>query len=160
MSSHCHHCIAVPEYIAFQNDITTLCHGSTFHNIDSLLEESTGYGGFPSQKVINVVLWWGLVVNLNKLLNKQSSCLWLFIQCHCNGYVDGLVQERRNFIANALELYLSCTNPSMWWWWRLVITGSTRDNATNSAAADEMLSLLQASCYSSLIGPWEISKKV
>ena len=28
-------------------------------------------------------------------------------------YVNGLVQERRNSIANALELRLSCTNPSM-----------------------------------------------
>ena len=26
--------------------------------------------------------------------------------------IDGLVQERRNSIANALELRLSCTNPS------------------------------------------------
>ena len=26
-------------------------------------------------------------------------------------YIDGLVQERRNSIANALELRLSCTNP-------------------------------------------------
>ena len=26
-------------------------------------------------------------------------------------YMDGLVQERRNSIANALELRLSCTNP-------------------------------------------------
>ena len=28
--------------------------------------------------------------------------------------VDGLVQERRNSISNALELRLSCTNPSKW----------------------------------------------
>ena len=28
-------------------------------------------------------------------------------------YIDGLVQERRNSIANALELRLSCTNPSI-----------------------------------------------
>ena len=28
--------------------------------------------------------------------------------------MDGLVQERRNSIANALELHLSCTNPSIW----------------------------------------------
>ena len=27
--------------------------------------------------------------------------------------IDGLVQERGNSIANALELRLSCTNPSM-----------------------------------------------
>ena len=29
-------------------------------------------------------------------------------------YIDGLVQERHNSIANALELRLSCTNPSIW----------------------------------------------
>ena len=28
--------------------------------------------------------------------------------------IDGLVQERRNSIANALELRFSCTNPSVW----------------------------------------------
>ena len=28
--------------------------------------------------------------------------------------IHGLVQERRNSIANALELRLSCTNPSIW----------------------------------------------
>ena len=28
--------------------------------------------------------------------------------------IDGLVQERRSSIANALELHLSCTNPSIW----------------------------------------------
>ena len=27
-------------------------------------------------------------------------------------HTDGLIQERRNSIANALELRLSCTNPS------------------------------------------------
>ena len=33
-----------------------------------------------------------------------------------HGYhVNGLVQERRNSIANALELRLSCTNPLMWY---------------------------------------------
>ena len=29
----------------------------------------------------------------------------------CHIYIDGLVQERRNSIANALELRLSCTDP-------------------------------------------------
>ena len=28
--------------------------------------------------------------------------------------IDGLMQERRNSIANALELCLSCTNPSIY----------------------------------------------
>ena len=31
-----------------------------------------------------------------------------------SGEIDGLMQERRNSIANALELRLSCTNPSKW----------------------------------------------
>ena len=30
----------------------------------------------------------------------------------CRRQIDGLVQERRNSIANALELRLSCINPS------------------------------------------------
>ena len=29
-------------------------------------------------------------------------------------HIDGLVQERHNPIANALELRLSCTNPSIY----------------------------------------------
>ena len=29
-------------------------------------------------------------------------------------YIDGLVQERRNSSANALQLCLSCTNSSIW----------------------------------------------
>ena len=40
--------------------------------------------------------------------------LWMWIVFHSclTSPVDGLVQERHNFIANALELHLSCTNPS------------------------------------------------
>ena len=38
----------------------------------------------------------------------------LFCEAYLWVYVDGLVQERRNSIANALELRLSCTNPSMY----------------------------------------------
>ena len=30
-------------------------------------------------------------------------------------YIDGLVQERRNSIANALQLRLFCTTPSIWY---------------------------------------------
>ena len=40
-----------------------------------------------------------------------------FLRC-CGSwreYNGGLVQERRNSIANALELCLSCTKPSIWW---------------------------------------------
>ena len=37
-----------------------------------------------------------------------------FIQRSWYLHIDGLVQERRNSIANALELRLSCTNPSIY----------------------------------------------
>ena len=48
--------------------------------------------------------------------NLDQSCKipWLSgEQWLSSQYVDGLVQERRNSIANTLELRLSCTNPSM-----------------------------------------------
>ena len=35
-------------------------------------------------------------------------------QKHFSDNIGGLVQERRNSIANALELRLSCTNQSIW----------------------------------------------
>ena len=39
----------------------------------------------------------------------------LYIQLYQWDNIDGLVQERRNSIANALELRLSYTNPSIWY---------------------------------------------
>ena len=39
---------------------------------------------------------------------------------HFQDKIDGLVQERRNSIANALELHLSCTDPSRWSQYRLI----------------------------------------
>ena len=48
---------------------------------------------FPSTTVVTGVIGW--------------------IQDIVMEHIDGLVQERRNSIANALELHLSCTNPSI-----------------------------------------------
>ena len=50
------------------------------------------------------------VVSLKKLLNKLSDNL-----THQKAHIDALMQERRNSIANALELRLSCTYPSIWY---------------------------------------------
>ena len=36
------------------------------------------------------------------------------VTCVQDPYFDGLVQERRNSIANAPELHLYCTNPLIW----------------------------------------------
>ena len=45
---------------------------------------------------------------------KHTTC-WAFSHLACvtsSPHIDGLVQERRNSIANTLELCLSCNNPS------------------------------------------------
>ena len=64
------------------------------------------------------------IISQIKLLNKESRCRWfetpwrfcdmVIIDSNIrrNLHIDGLMQERRNSIANALELRLSCTNPS------------------------------------------------
>ena len=56
-----------------------------------------------------------------------------------NHNVDGLVQERRNSIANALELHLSCTNP--------LIDGLVQERCSSIANALE----LRLSCTNPLI---------
>ena len=45
-------------------------------------------------------------------MNKQTRDP-LFVVAGARVYIDGLVQERRNSIAKALDLHLSCTNPSI-----------------------------------------------
>ena len=50
---------------------------------------------------------------------KHNSCANIsHFFCHLQLHIDGLMQERHNSIANALELCLSCTNPSIWYWIR------------------------------------------
>ena len=47
-------------------------------------------------------------IHIEKIISNYKSIIT------SNSYIDGLVQERRNSIANALELRLSCTNPSIY----------------------------------------------
>ena len=61
------------------------------------------------------------VVNLNQMLNVAYYRIAGDLRRHdayvtllyCTRYIDGLVQERRNSIALAMELRLSCINPSI-----------------------------------------------
>ena len=48
---------------------------------------------------------------------RQQAFTWVSIHPVLYRHVDGLVQKRRNSIATALELHLSCTNPSIWHDW-------------------------------------------
>ena len=47
---------------------------------------------------------------------SDFECIWLLCShiILIMSNIDVLVQERRNSIADALELRLSCTNPSAW----------------------------------------------
>ena len=49
---------------------------------------------------------WLIVYRIVLFLTKYASFHW---RC-----VDGLVQERRNSIVGALQLHLSCTDPSIY----------------------------------------------
>ena len=46
----------------------------------------------------------------------DPQLIWHLTCAQHPAHIDGLVQERRNSIANALELHLSCTNPSIYRW--------------------------------------------
>ena len=88
---------------------------------------SPGTGEFPAQMASNaenVSIWWrhhaddrwtptrhitkASNVELLLSISRRHHAIWF-----SRGHGDGLVQERRNSIANALELRLSCTSPSM-----------------------------------------------
>ena len=47
----------------------------------------------------------------------KKGCIYQYTCSRIDGvHIDGLVQERCNFSALAMELRLSCTNPSIWCW--------------------------------------------
>ena len=71
------------------------------HRLDLELTKHT-HLSWPHRWVMGWLLWvlWGN--------------LWYTYQECTVQYVYGLVQERRNSIANALELHLSCTKPSIY----------------------------------------------
>ena len=62
---------------------------------------------------------------LNEIQNDLS-----FLHMNNWYYIDGLVQEKGNSIANALELLLSGTKPSIWvWYWFHIICAATNPHA-------------------------------
>ena len=58
-------------------------------------------------------------VNSDRMYDQHNSC-------RVEPYIDGLVQERRNSIANALELRLSCTNRSIWMMMKTTVATSAK----------------------------------
>ena len=66
-----------------------------------------GFGSQNWQHETLVILLRSLCLYVISLISQGSFGIY---------QIDGLVQERRNSIANALELRLSCTNPSIWYY--------------------------------------------
>ena len=65
---------------------------------------------------INIGSGNGMVPNTRMISNVlQPKYRSLFQNTRCR-YIDGLVQERYNYIANALELRLSCMNQLIFFW--------------------------------------------
>ena len=66
---------------------------------------------------LNLFARFQLTINIDPD-NGLVPCRWRVIFWTNDGivywHIDGLVQERRNSIANAPELRLSCTNPSIY----------------------------------------------
>ena len=58
------------------------------------------------------LLYTGMPTLIYVTVDMKTNCNKLQY-IHLHAHIDGLVQERRNSTANALELCLSCTNPSI-----------------------------------------------
>ena len=91
---------------------------------DSLYWISHSYTGPVALWTATGISWWWLAIQAVWVMRQESR--WQPGQnrvVNTNGlwppqaHLDGLVQERRNSIASAMELCLSCTNPSIWWFW-------------------------------------------
>ena len=79
--------------------------------------------------------WWRLLMSWRQICARPSADtmltgLWLWCHMdHIMQHIDGLVQERRNSIANALDLCLSCTDPLIcmithWGWVKHICVGN------------------------------------
>ena len=80
---------------------------------------------FKQKSVRTLQVQWNMLWKMRKIYAIVSMfipSLWLDFNTTYNCYLellthtDGLVQERCNSSALAMELLLSCTNPSIWWW--------------------------------------------
>ena len=74
--------------------------------------------GSAGRKIQYVRPWWQWFpfwcwLNEPQISVSQAYSIGTSGKWEVEHYIDGLVQERRNSIANALELRLSCTNPSI-----------------------------------------------
>ena len=77
------------------------------------VRETTWYDRSARRVVIRAALDRIALNNNNACHNQKFASGQLGFRWYNIHHIDGLVQERRNSTANALELQLSCTNPTL-----------------------------------------------
>ena len=91
------------------------------------------------------VEWWPVIGSGNGLPKSRWQPI-ISTSCHCLPHLDGLVQERRNSSALAMELRLSCINPSLscvhQWGVSLHITSYVSITKRFTTHQDEFLGIL------------------
>ena len=89
--------------------MTMSCHGKAFSITGPLCRESTGHWRILIVKgqACRPLMFHLLLASVSSWAHRRMLIVWDAIV-----HNDELVQERRNPIANALELRLSCTHPS------------------------------------------------
>ena len=116
LSSECRHLIMGPQGVILR--MQSFNHGTMGHPQNA---------GIAVALVMFYIIWMHQcflessikAINQTVISNKPNISLFMQMQyyfkvwCHLQGHMDGLVQEKHNSIADALELHLSCTNPSI-----------------------------------------------
>ena len=113
----------------------TSSNGNIFRVTGPLYGEFNGHRWIPSTKASDAELWSLICVWINGWVNNRGAgdlrrygahydvtvmrteVLETAMVCHVlynKHYIDGLVHKRRNSSALAMELLLSCTNPSIY----------------------------------------------
>ena len=71
----------------------------------------------------------GGIINYSLCAISMTTRQYMAFVLHTSSYIHGLVRERRNSSALAMELHLSCTNPSIlsWYinglyWYKMAVT--------------------------------------
>ena len=72
-----------------------------------------GLGTVTGWELTGTVIYWMGLGTVTRWDGMRHHGIISIFDYHMKTHVDGLGQERRNSIANALELRISCTNPSM-----------------------------------------------
>ena len=103
--------------LLYHSQLSPKHNRQTSYSLSSWMGEL--WGVFWVFNLINVVpqsmqFYMQHLIILDKLLGGPG-CIWICEELPVYHYIDGVVQERRNSIAGALELRLSCANPSSCW---------------------------------------------